>query len=115
MSALNRNTRNFDRSGHDDAQIKIVHKGGRTLQIEMLACAVALCLASTVFAGQVVHVDAAATGGNDGTTWASAYRFLQDALLAGDINGDCVVDFKDFCILSLHWREGNNRQYPVPR
>ena len=27
-------------------------------------------------------------------------------IIAGDINGDCIVDFKDFAILASHWLEG---------
>ena len=26
-------------------------------------------------------------------------------IVAGDINGDCVVNFKDFVILAMHWQE----------
>ena len=25
----------------------------------------------------------------------------------GDINGDCVVDFKDFAVMASHWLEDN--------
>jgi len=28
-------------------------------------------------------------------------------IIAGDINGDCVVDFRDFAIMALHWLEQN--------
>jgi len=28
--------------------------------------------------------------------------------IAGDINGDCVVDWKDFAIMAFHWLEDNN-------
>ena len=31
-----------------------------------------------------------------------------ETIIAGDINGDCRVDFKDFQILSLHWLESGN-------
>ena len=31
-----------------------------------------------------------------------------ETIIAGDINGDCVIDFKDFCIMALHWCEDNN-------
>ncbi len=27
--------------------------------------------------------------------------------VAGDINGDCKVDFKDFAIMGYHWLEDN--------
>jgi hypothetical protein len=26
-------------------------------------------------------------------------------IVAGDINGDCKVDFKDFAIMAMHWME----------
>ncbi|UCG47569.1 MAG: right-handed parallel beta-helix repeat-containing protein, partial [Phycisphaerales bacterium] len=29
-------------------------------------------------------------------------------ILAGDINGDCKVNFGDFCIMALHWLEDTN-------
>lgn len=29
-------------------------------------------------------------------------------LVAGDVNGDCAVDFWDFRLMALHWREDNN-------
>ena len=30
-----------------------------------------------------------------------------ERVVAGDINGDCTVDFKDFCLMALHWFEDN--------
>ncbi len=29
-------------------------------------------------------------------------------VVTGDVNGDCVVDFLDFRLMALHWREDNN-------
>jgi len=29
-------------------------------------------------------------------------------IAAGDINGDCEVNFLDFCLMALHWPEDNN-------
>ena len=26
--------------------------------------------------------------------------------VAGDINGDCIVDFRDLCLMALHWLQG---------
>ena len=31
-----------------------------------------------------------------------------EAIIAGDVNGDCRVNFKDFMIMALHWCEDNN-------
>jgi hypothetical protein len=33
-----------------------------------------------------------------------------ETIIAGDINGDCIVDFEDFRLLALHWMAG----VPVP-
>ena len=43
-----------------------------------------------------------------GTLEASKSYFdapICETIVAGDINGDCKVDFKDFSILALHWLE----------
>ncbi len=43
-----------------------------------------------------------------GTVEASKSYFdapVCETIIAGDINGDCLVDFKDFCFLALHWLE----------
>lgn len=29
-----------------------------------------------------------------------------ETIVAGDINGDCMVDFRDFSILAMHWLDG---------
>jgi len=29
-------------------------------------------------------------------------------IVAGDVNGDCVIDFKDFGLMALHWAEDND-------
>jgi predicted outer membrane repeat protein len=47
-------------------------------------------------------------GAYGGTAEASKSWFGEpvcETIIAGDINGDCCVDFKDFQILSLHWLE----------
>ena len=47
-------------------------------------------------------------GAYGGTAEASKSWFggpVCEAIVAGDINGDCKVDFKDFAILALHWLE----------
>jgi len=45
-------------------------------------------------------------GAYDGTAEASKSYFgkpLCETIVAGDINGDCKVDFSDFAILAAHW------------
>jgi hypothetical protein len=47
-------------------------------------------------------------GAYGGTAEASKSWFGKapcEAVLAGDINGDCALDFKDFAIMALHWCE----------
>ena len=50
-------------------------------------------------------------GAYGGTTQASKSYFggpVCETIVAGDINGDCIVDFRDFLFIGLHWMEGNN-------
>jgi len=50
-------------------------------------------------------------GAYGGTTKASKSYFGQpvcETVVAGDINGDCRVDFLDFAFMAFHWLEGNN-------
>ena len=49
-------------------------------------------------------------GAYGGTAEASKSYFGKppcETIVAGDINGDCEVDFKDFAIMALHWLEDN--------
>jgi hypothetical protein len=32
-------------------------------------------------------------------------RILSETIVAGDINGDCIVNLKDFAIMAIHWLE----------
>lgn len=50
-------------------------------------------------------------GAYGGTAEASKSYFGKPpcgTIVAGDINGDCIIDFRDFCIMALHWCEDNN-------
>jgi len=50
-------------------------------------------------------------GAYGGTADASKSYFgkpVCETIVAGDINGDCIVDFTDFQLMGLHWMEGNN-------
>jgi len=50
-------------------------------------------------------------GAYGGTAEASKSYFGQPVcttVVAGDINGDCKVDFKDFAFVAFHWLEDNN-------
>lgn len=44
--------------------------------------AILVLLSSTCFSGEVIFVDAAAEGANNGSSWQDAFAFLQDALIA---------------------------------
>jgi hypothetical protein len=53
-------------------------------------------------------------GAYGGTAEASKSYFgkpVCQTIIAGDINGDCKVDFADFCIMAYHWMEDNT---PMP-
>ena len=50
-------------------------------------------------------------GAYGGTTEASKSYFNKppcELIVAGDINGDCIVNFVDFAFVALHWLEDNN-------
>ena len=47
-------------------------------------------------------------GAYGGTAEASKSYFGEppcETIIAGDINGDCIVDFRDFWLMALHWLE----------
>ena len=50
-------------------------------------------------------------GAYGGTTEASKAFFggpVCETIVAGDVNGDCLTDFRDFYLLALHWMEDHN-------
>ena len=50
-------------------------------------------------------------GAYGGTAEASKSYFGQpvcETIVAGDINGDCIVNLKDFALMALHWLEDHN-------
>jgi hypothetical protein len=50
-------------------------------------------------------------GAYGGTVEASKSYFGKppcETIVAGDVNGDCVVNFLDFCLMALHWSEDNS-------
>ena len=47
-------------------------------------------------------------GAYGGTPEASKSYFDKppcETILAGDVNGDCIIDFRDVYIMALHWCE----------
>jgi len=50
-------------------------------------------------------------GAYGGTTEASKSYFGKppcEIIVAGDVNGDCMVNFLDFRLMALHWCEDNS-------
>ena len=50
-------------------------------------------------------------GAYGGTVEASKSYFGKEpcqTIVAGDVNGDCIIDFRDFWIMALHWCEDNS-------
>lgn len=50
-------------------------------------------------------------GAYGGTEEASKSYFGEapcETVVAGDVNGDCLIDFRDFYLLALHWMEDHN-------
>ncbi|MDH4238283.1 MAG: right-handed parallel beta-helix repeat-containing protein [Phycisphaerae bacterium] len=55
-----------------------------------LALVVVLVMCGHAFAGQIIYVDDNAVGSNNGSSWADAYNYLQDAL--ADVNSNSDVN-----------------------
>ena len=50
-------------------------------------------------------------GAYGGTAEASKSYFGNppcETIIAGDVNGDCEINFEDFCLMTLHWCEDNS-------
>ncbi len=62
--------------------------------MKRLICAVTILAVSTAQAGVVIHVDDDAPAGGDGLTWATAYRFLQDALAFASDGGNGITEIR---------------------
>lgn len=50
-------------------------------------------------------INMGAYGGSSQTSKSYFGKPVCETIIAGDINGDCKVDFKDFAIMSTHWLE----------
>lgn len=50
-------------------------------------------------------INMGAYGGTDEASKSYFGTALCETIVAGDINGDCKVDFKDFALMSYHWLE----------
>jgi hypothetical protein len=54
-------------------------------------------------------------GAYGGTAEASKSYFGEpvcETIFAGDINGDCIINLRDFALMALHWLEDNTPQSP---
>jgi hypothetical protein len=56
----------------------------RNVKIWLVMAVLLSAMAGTSFGEKTIYVDTDATGANDGTSWANAYKFLQDALADAD-------------------------------
>ena len=50
-------------------------------------------------------VNMGAYGGSGEASKSYFGRPLCEIIVAGDINGDCRIDFRDFALMALHWAE----------
>ncbi len=50
------------------------------MRYKILVTALSILLSTSFATGQIIYVDADATGNNDGSSWVDAFVYLQDAL-----------------------------------
>jgi len=84
MFAVDRNVIFRDGAARNDRESQVIQDVKKTLKSAVLGCLAVMWLISAALGGQVIYVDAGATGVNNGLTWPGAYRFLQDGLSAAD-------------------------------
>ena len=95
----------------------------RTSLYACLTAAICILSISVAASAKTIYVDDDATGANDGTTWVDGDYHLKSqagpweaneggwtmdevtslCFDAGDINGDCEINFLDFRLMALHW------------
>ena len=63
----------------------------RKLKIVLTAAVLLSGALPAVGAGRTIYVDCDASSGGDGTSWATAFKYLQDALVAADVNDEIRV------------------------
>jgi hypothetical protein len=55
------------------------------------------------------RINMGAFGGTEETSKSYFGKPVCEIIVAGDVNGDCIVNFKDFALMSLHWLRDENQ------
>jgi len=61
--------------------------GKANLKTALVMAVLLVGMAPAIAAGGVIYVDADASPGGDGTSWSTAYKYLQDALYKPPTSG----------------------------